>query len=386
METYMKRLIYSDISSLEISGKKSVFIRGWENNDVEVRFPENKECLIGESNGTLSIDAKSYLILSVPKTISISIERIFGNLETVGQLGPMTIENVSGNCSVQSIKSITAENISGNCKLGLIESDSNIGNVSGNFSIKSAVGSLKVNGVGGNFSASAETVILNTTVGGNIKVSANRFQGSENRLRAGGGIKLNILDLINTRIEAKSGGIVSFEYKDQIEKSHNGKFEITNGTGENNILLRAGGNIKVSDQAVDLEISDNFGTIDNEYVDQIEQKYEARARQTSGFDFSDLFDMEGEVGERIREKTRMADEKIQRAMEKMEKKFSIREEFGTIPKPPKPPSPPFGYQSKSSTKSSSVSTEERMMILQMLQDKKISAEEADRLLRALEQS
>ncbi len=382
----MKRLIYSDISSLEISGKKSVFIRGWENNDVEVLFPENKECLIGESNGTLSIDAKSYLILSVPKTISISIERIFGNLETVGQLGPMTIENVSGNCSVQSIKSITAENISGNCKLGFVESDSNIGNVSGNFSIKSAVGSLKVNGVGGNFSASAETVILDTTVGGNIKVSANRFQGSENRLRAGGGIKLNILDLSNSRIEAKAGGIVSFEYNDQIEKSHNGKFEITKGTGENNILLRAGGNIKVSDQAVDFEISDNFGTIDDEYVDQIEQKYEARARQTSGFDFSDLFDMEGEVGERIREKTRMADEKIQRAMEKMEKKFSIREEFGTIPKPPKPPSPPFGTQPKSSMKTSTVSTEERMMVLQMLQDKKISAEEADRLLRALEQS
>jgi hypothetical protein len=382
----MKRLIYSDISSLVITGKKSVFVRGWESNEVEIRFPENKECLIGESKGTLSIDAKSYLILSVPKFISIFIERVYGNLETAGQLGSLTIESVSGNCSVNSVETITAENISGNCKIGNIEKDSIIRNVSGNFSIKSATGSLKVNGVGGNFSASTETLILNTTVGGNIKVSANRFQGSENRLRAGGGIKLNILDLSNSRIEAKAGGIVSFEYNEQIEKSHNGKFEITNGTGETDILLRAGGNIKVSDQAIDLEISDNFGTTDDDYIDQIEQKFEARSRQTSGFDFSDLFDIEGEVGEKIKEKTRMADEKIQRAMEKMERKFSFREEFGTIPKPPKPPSPPYGTQPKASTKTSTVSTEERMMVLQMLQDKKISAEEADRLLRALEQS
>ena len=111
--------------------------------------------------------------------------------------------------------------------------------------------------------------------------------------------------------------------------------------------------------------------------------------QSSGFDFSDLFDIDGEIGERIREKTQMADEKIQRAMEKMEKKFSFREEFGSIPRPPKPPRPsstPFPSESKSAAKTSSATTEERMMVLQMLQDKKISAEEADRILRALEQS
>lgn len=382
----MQRLMYSGIKSLVVNGKKSVFIRCWENNDVEVRFPENKECLIGESEETLSIDAKSYLILSVPKNISIIIERVYGNLETVGQLQIINIERISGNCSVQSVDSITAENISGNCKIGYVEKDANVLNVSGNFSIKSVDGSLKANGVGGNFSAKTESVNLSSTVGGNIKVSANRIEGSENLLRAGGGIKLNILDLSDTKIEAKAGGIVSFNYDDQVEKSHNGKLDVSYGTGENKILLKAGGNIKVSNQTVELEISDNFGSVDDDYIDQIEQKFDARARQTSGFDFSDLFDMEGEVGEKIREKTRMADDKIQRAMEKMEKKFSFREEFGTTPKPPKPPSAPFGSQSRSTAKSTPVSTEERMMILQMLQDKKINAEEADRLLRALEQS
>jgi hypothetical protein len=80
----------------------------------------------------------------------------------------------------------------------------------------------------------------------------------------------------------------------------------------------------------------------------------------------------------------MADEKIQKAMEKMERKFSFKEELG-IPRPPRPPRPPVEPQHGGS-KSSPISTEEKMMILHMLQDKKITAEEADRLLRALEQS
>jgi hypothetical protein len=39
----------------------------------------------------------------------------------------------------------------------------------------------------------------------------------------------------------------------------------------------------------------------------------------------------------------MADEKIQKAMEKMERKFSFKEEFG-MPRPPRPPRPPVEPQ------------------------------------------
>lgn len=376
----MKREKFSDIQSVDLSCKKSVFIRSWENAFVEARYPENKECLIGESNGLLSIDAKSYLILSVPVNVPISVERIYGNFELVGQPQKLNIENISGNCSIQSVEELSAENIAGNCKIGNVKKVASIRNVSGNFSVGNTEGSLKVNGVGGNFSGKTDSIILSTSVGGNIKISANHAQGTENHLRAGGNIKLNLMDLNDLSIDARSGGIISYEVDEQKEKFHNGKFNIINGSGENKLLLKAGGNIKISNQFEDFEIADNFGTTDDEYVDQIEQKFDARARQTSGFDFSDLFDVDVEIGDRIREKTKIADEKIQRAMEKMERKFSFREEFGTVPKPPKPPS----VSNESQQKSSSVSYEERLLVLQMLQDKKISAEEADRLLRALE--
>lgn len=379
----MESSTFKEVNTITINCKKSVLVRAWDNDQVEVRYPGNKECHFNLDSNVLDIEAKSYLIVSVPKNVQFVIERIYGNLETVGDLGNILVENVSGNCSIQSSESLTIENVSGNCKIGYIISNANIRNVGGNLSFVVENGVMSINGVGGNLSGKADHISLYTSVGGNIKIMTNRFDGRENQLRAGGSIKLNISDLDNTLITARAGGIVTINYQGLSEKFTNGKFEKKFGSGEKEVQLKAGGNIKISDDEADFEVNHNFGSADDAYVDEIERKFETRALQSSGFDFSDLFDIDGEIGERIREKSQMADEKIQKAMEKMERKFSFKEEFG-MPRPPRPPRPPVEPQPRG-PKSSPISSEEKMMILQMLQDKKITAEEADRLLRALEQ-
>jgi len=385
----METATFKLVNSIDLNCKKSVLIRGWENDQVEVRYPENKECQLDFENNHLSIDAKSYCILSVPSTSQIVIERVYGNLETVGPLGKILIENVSGNCSIQSAENLVVENVSGNCKIGYINSNSDIRNVGGNLSFIVENGVMSINGVGGNLSGKADSISLSTSVGGNLKLITNRFVGTENQLRAGGSIKLNLFEFNNLSINAKAGGVASIIKNSATEKFSNGKFEKAFGNGESVVKLRAGGNIKVSDEEPEFEISQNFGSADDEYVNEITEKFEARSIQSSGFDFSDLFDIDGEVGDRIREKTRLADEKIQKAMEKMERKFSFKEEFGNIPRPSRPTRPPRpvhpGSESPSKPTRSSISQEEKMMILRLLQDKKITAEEADRLLRALEQ-
>ena len=380
----MKKATFKDVNSLIVNCKKSVFIRGWGDEEVEVRYPENKECILNLENGLLDIHAKSYCIISVPRIVKISVERIFGNFETAGNLGLLEIENVSGNCTIQNADGLAIENVSGNCKIGYIGSNANIRNVGGNLSFIVENGMMEIHGVGGNLSGKADGISLTTSVGGNLKIMTNRFDGNDNQLRAGGSIKLNITDLDNTVINARAGGIASINYQEASEKFSNGKFEKKFGSAEKAVQLKAGGNIKISDEEADFEINQIFGSADDDYVEEIEHKFESRALQSSGFDFSDLFDIDGDINERIREKTQMADEKIQKAMEKMERKFSFKEEFG-MPRPPRPPRPPIEPQPRGQ-KSSPISTEEKMMILHMLQDKKITAEEADRLLRALEQS
>ena len=387
----METTIFSEVQSIDINSKKSVLVRGWEKDDVEIRYPGNKECGIDFDDNHLSINAKSYIILSVPTKTEIVFERIYGNLETVGPLGKILVENVSGNCSIQSAESLVIENVSGNCKIGQISSNANIGNVGGNLHFVVENGVMSIKGVGGNLTGKADSINLSTSVGGNIKLITNHFVGKDNQLRAGGSIKLNLVDYSDLLINAKAGGVSSIITNENPEKFTNGRFEKTFGSGSMVVKLRAGGNIKVSDQEPDYETSQNFGSADDDYINEITDKFESRSMQSSGFDFSDLFDIESEVGERIREKTLRADEKIQEkiqaAMEKMERKFSFKEEFGNLPRPPRPPRTvhtPSDEQQKSQ-KTSSISQEERMMILKMLQEKKITAEDADRLLRALDQ-
>ncbi len=381
----MKKAIFKDVNSLMINCKKSVFVRGWENEEVEVRYPENKDCFLDIDQGHLEIDAKSYCIVSIPENVKISIEKIDGNFESAGTLGLLNIETIGGNCTVQSVEGLSVENVGGNCKIGFIGNNAKLEKVGGNLNFVVENGILKIDGVGGNLSGQAENISLITSVGGNIKIITNRMNGGENQLRAGGSIKLNIKNLEDATINAKAGGVATIHYQESSEKFTNGKFEKKFGTGEKVVQLEAGGNIKISDEEVDFEINQNFGSADDAYVDEMEQKFETRALQSSGFDISVLYDIDGEIGERIREKTHLADEKIQRAMEKMERKFSFKEEFGNIPRPPRPPRPPVEPQ-PGTTKSFPISKEEKIMILKMLQDGKINAEEADRLLRALEQS
>ncbi len=386
----MKKAFFQDVNTLKINCKKSVFARGWEKDEIEVRYPENKECIINNDQGLLEINADSYCIISLPKNVKLSIEKINGNFDSAGELGLLNLETISGNCTIQSADSLVIEKVGGNCKIGFIGDDAKIEKVGGNLSFIDENGTLEIDGVGGNLSGQANNLSLISSVGGNIKINANQFSKGKNELRAGGSIKLNISDLENTVINAKAGGVASINYQENSEKFLNGKFEKKFDSGEKTVELRAGGNIKISDQKTDFEINQNFGSTDDAYVDEIEQKFKMRALQSSGFDFSDLFDFDSEIGEQIREKTNMADEKIRSAMEKMERKFSFKEEFGNIPRPPRPPSPPKPTRSpdesqSGTTKLSSISKEEKIMILQMLQDGKINAEEADRLLNALEQ-
>ncbi len=91
-----------------------------------------------------------------------------------------------------------------------------------------------------------------------------------------------------------------------------------------------------------------------------------------------------DVGDRVRRKveqaTRRAEERMRRAEEKIRRAESRSQQrphilFGWDPSSRSMPSEPAGEH---------VSDEERMTILRMLQEKKITSEEADKLLAALD--
>ena len=107
-------------------------------------------------------------------------------------------------------------------------------------------------------------------------------------------------------------------------------------------------------------------------------------------------DISARVQRKVDEAMRRADLKMREAERKMRHvEFKMQNDMAQKmaqsagrPIPPRPPSPPrwrAGFNpSEADAKTQPVSDEERMAILKMLQEKKITSEEADKLLAALE--
>jgi hypothetical protein len=140
---------------------------------------------------------------------------------------------------------------------------------------------------------------------------------------------------------------------------------VTLGTGAAKIVLSAGGDVRLTDRANAVESADEFGNFAglnfdwSGFGDRISRQVEqATAR----------------AAKRAEEAARRVERHAERHARRWGAKVNIGPiDFGPrgIPKPPTPPSEP-------------VADEERMAILKMLQDKKITSEQAEQLLRALE--
>jgi hypothetical protein len=140
------------------------------------------------------------------------------------------------------------------------------------------------------------------------------------------------------------------------------------GNGSAKISLSAGGDVRVSNREDAGEFAEEFGNFAG-----------------MNFDWSGFGDR---ISKRVEETTRRATKRAEEAVRRAERHAERHARRGRgglvvgrwnwdlkgVPKPPAPPEPP----------TEPISEDERMAILKMLSEKKITAEQAEQLLSALE--
>jgi hypothetical protein len=151
--------------------------------------------------------------------------------------------------------------------------------------------------------------------------------------------------------------------------------------------VNAGGDVRVSDTAVELRsITGELERLENAWAD-------ARGRYSSpgwsgGFGLDRTSAWADMVSRRAQEAARRAEQRVQAATRRTEEQIRQAAERemrradrfgGFAPMPPAPPAPPQPFQ-----RSAPVSEKERLMVLQMLQEGKVTVEQAEQLLAALE--
>jgi hypothetical protein len=334
----------------------------------------------------------------------ISVKTV-GSSATVGDVGGMEFGGVGNQ--------LIAKRVRGDLKItNRVGGNAVIRDVDGQVTVKNIGGSLHLRDVSGGITAEAS---------GNATVEFSPVSWQAYDIKAGGELRCHMVEEANATFEITSGAqTIRVKTPDISEVIKEGNYTLTQGEGAASVKLTAGGSVSVTSQSTtgeelgdfDIDFGDEISSMAEEIAEQTTRQIEAQLEMLesnlnvhlSGLATS--LSMAGlseerakELEERLemaRERAAMrAEETAQRVQERVERKLAAaqrkaerkarasavrrerraREHHGMsyISTPPPPP-----------TKVDPVSEGERLMILQMLQDKKISVEQAEKLLSALE--
>ncbi len=366
-----------------------LYLSGGDQADVRL-FSSEERVQISREDNLLRIENHSGLDLMVPHGSNIKIERVGGSA-FLQDLGMVEIDKVGGELALQ--------------RLGQVE----IGKVGGSLTVRDVSGPFRVQRIGGELMARGlESLVTLEAVGGDADVQGvgegefilraggdaqiylTRSMGRLVSVRAGGDVALHLPPEVNARFE-----VVADSEEIHLNLNHQAdpfdgtieqrRHEFIIGEGEARVELRGGGDCLISDEPAEpSSLNSEFERIETSWQNARENR--ARFGWPGHFDPGRSVAWADMIGRRAQEAARRAEMRVGRhgghgehgRHEGWERFF--QGDF-TPPVPPTPPTPPMSPQQTSRTP---VSEQERMLVLQMLQDGKVSVEQAEALLRALE--
>lgn len=378
-------------------------LSGWEQNQLRAEADSQEDLKAEQTPAGVTLSCRSDCTVFAPLNAKVKIQEARGDVKVKSVGGPLELETVSGCLTLRqtgavSVKQtgcdVNAKRLNGALKLGAVAGSVTARGVAGDFEAETVSGDLFLSQGEGNVSARAS---------GDCDLRLSLTPGHSYTLKAGGDVRLRALAGTAARIEMQAGGEVWANVPGaQVEGGSNRKVA-TVGQGEAaaaplaSVTVQAGGDVTLSGQVSSAEmdeLSEDIGKLADEYAAQIENQIQTHmadlerqlAERLSHVNVSTgSMDFRGEaVAARVREAVEHAGEKARRKAEAAQRKMereAAREhgrrhwawkfEAPTRPAGAPPPVEP-------------VSESERLSILRMLEQGKISVAEAEKLLAALE--
>jgi hypothetical protein len=413
-----------------------VAVSGWDQPAIELTLDgELDQCTAEQGQGTLTLTSHAALALHVPKTTSVHILQISGDLLLRDLDGEVAVDTAHGDVSirggaaaatVQEIHgSLAAVDLSGSLTAELVHSDVQLVDIAGarlsqaygSVRARSVASDLVLDDVGGDIHArdiggSLEIVNGYGTVqahdlhggldaghiAGDLSLKTALRPGQVYRAQADGEIRARFPAETSARFDLKSGTVVSARLP-TIEQQQPTHVIGQAGAGEAEVILQADGDLWVQIQGhhkdsfdawqemdsisarIEAEIAEHLGQMS---VDATTQHKIDRAMRQAERELA-------QAQRHLEQETHRAQERAQRAQKLAEKAAKRAQEriarqsrswgvtFDTGSGLFGPPTP------RRHARPSHASAEEQLAILKMLQENKITVEEAEQLLRALEE-
>ena len=403
--------------TFQIKPEEKIFIRshgsldlqGWENPELTVNTDLRVQRL-ERGDDYLRFVFVDDCEISLPDSVWINIDRASGNARVRNLLNRLKIRRVNGNLALQNTESVEVEGISGSCLVQEIKGNLDIEKIDGHLRGETIYGDVEVGRVNGNVDLCGVAGKVRIHCHGKIRLCLTQHNDSEIYLKSSNDITLNLPVDADATIDVKtSGRKAELQIGDRSETIRDRDHTFVLGKGTQKIFLDSSGRIKIMGEPVDTtEIAKLFKELDELWV-ELKKESEAR-REAKEREIHFEVEMMGKTAQIVEQAMEGAIKTLgdpeftslitQEAIEKTEKRVQealrrVEERLKTMgfepgaPVPPKPPVPPNYSETATfdlEEEKYKVTAEERLIIVQMLQQGKISVEEADQLLKALEES
>lgn len=360
-----------------IEGDLSVV--GWEAEDILIKADED-ELTVKQNGEEVLLSSTDDVSLRIPKDASLFIKRIGGDASLRGVMGNVEIKEIDNDLSIREAGAVTIDTIEADFSLRGAKGDLYVKKVGGDVSIRDVEGNVTLDSVADDLALRSARGNIKVNVGEDVVVYLEPKADGVYSVIAGDDILLVLpsdanatLNLHGDKIDVDWPGIENEE--DVIERG------VTLGDGSAKITLNAGGDIRVTSNVDAGNSAEEFGNFAGLNFDwsgfgerisrQVERGVGQAARRA---------EEAARRGERLaNDAARRAERHAERQARRWKGNVKVGRwnwDFG--PGQGHPPAPPAPLGSEP------VAEEERMAVLKMLAEKKITAEQAEQLLSALE--
>ena len=343
-----------------IDGDLSVV--GWEAEEILIKADED-ELSLQQNGDEVVLSCTDDVSLRLPREASLFVQRIGGDAALRGVTGNVEIREIDNDLSIREAGSVAIDTVKSDFSLRGAKGNLYVKNAGGDVSIRDVEGSVTLDSVADDLALRGARGNINVNVGEDVVVYLEPKADGEYSLAAGDDILLVLKPNVNITL-TMHGDEIHVDWPGIENEEDVTERVLVLGDGAAKITLQAGGDIRVTSDAEAGNSAQDFGNFAGLNFDW------------SGFGERISRQVE-QATARAAKRAEEAARRVERHAERQARRWRGNVKVGRWNWDLKPegfPTPP----------SEPVAEEERMAILKMLAEKKITAEQAEQLLSALE--
>jgi hypothetical protein len=400
--------------TLKVDG--NLQIKGSDESEIVAKSDSVDNLSMDQNGDNISVIGQANCSFRVPRASVILIESCNGNVSVKALEGSLNIQKVHGDLLLRNVGAAHIERVSGNLFAKHVDGDFNLQVVEGNADVRDIQGDFVVTGgIQGNLSLDEVDGNASVRSDGNISLRLDPLPGQTYEFRADGNVLCRLPPDVSAIVKIERAAKAKIRAGNvNLSEGEEFPYQVTLGDGDASLIFSADGNVDLVGQAPDWEMPEGFDASYAKYFEgmtedigvQIENQVSAQMEMIESqlnAQLENLSETLSSVGlsteqarraqdagaraaARAREKMQRAQEKIRRKIEFAQRRADQHARFAEKRTQPRERRT-WGFEwpgTKPEVGGESVTDEERIMILKMLEQKKITPEEADQLLSALE--